>query len=116
MSNSDVLNALDVLVEYPDLQEYIKKFNHPGGFMYTIETDEKHKRLTKRLDDLLDPYGRHSGASWGCMMRGVQAILNGEWSYEQLLEQAAEEDEHMSRMRAKNAELRKARLAEEETQ
>ena len=47
-----LLNALDVLVEYPHLQEYIKGFNGPHGFMYT-NTSESEK-YNCQLDELLD--------------------------------------------------------------
>lgn len=91
MSCSQILNALDALVEYPDLQEYIKNFDNPCGFMFIVETNEHRKLLKKRLDALLDPNGMHSGGSWGSMLRGVQALLTGVWKREQLLKQIAEE-------------------------
>ena len=107
---SDIVKALDLLVEYPDLQEYIRDFNRPGGFMFAPEPD---KQRQAQLDNLLDPHGRHSGGSWGCLMRGIQAVLNGVVTREQLIARAAEEEEHMNLMREKNAELRKARLQAE---
>jgi hypothetical protein len=110
---SDIIKALDVLIEYPDLQEYIKDFDCQGGFMFTKETDDKRIDCQARLDALLDPNGRHSGGSWGCLMRGIQAVLNGVFTREQLLARAAEEEEHMNLMLAKNAELRKTRLQAE---
>jgi len=108
---SAIIKALDLLVEYPDLQEYIKDFNRPGGFMFAPEPD---KQLQARLDNLLDPHGCHSGGSWGCLMRGIQAVLTGVVTREQLLVRAAEEEEHMNLMREKNDELRKARRQAEE--
>ena len=107
-----VLKALDVLVEYPDLMEYIKTFDSPAGFMYTKETDPERREYVTRLDELLDG-DSHSGGSWGCMMRGIQAVLNGFITLEYLEQEAAEEQEHMNRMHAKNVELRKARAAAE---
>ncbi len=113
MSYLQVLKALDVLIEYPDLMEYIKTFDSPAGFMYTKETDPQRRDYVTRLDELLDG-NSHSGGSWGCMMRGIQAVLNGFVTLEYLEEQAAEEQEHMNIMHAKNVELRKARAAEAE--
>jgi hypothetical protein len=111
MSHLQILNALDVLIEYPDLMEYIKAFDSPAGFMYTKETDPQRIDYVNRLDELLDAES-HSGGSWGCMMRGIQAVLNGLITVEYLEEQSAEEVEHMKLMHAKNVELRKARAAE----
>ena len=106
---SSIIKALDVLVEYPDLQAYIKDFYGHGGFMFTQETEPHRIDYAARLEKLLDSDGMHSGGSWGFMLRGVQAILNGVLSRERLLEEAAEEEAHMQKMRAKNEELRKER-------
>ena len=113
MSHLQILKALDVLIEYPDLMEYIKTFDSPAGFMYTKETDPERREYVTRLDELLDAES-HSGGSWGCMLRGIQAVLNGFITVEYLEQEAAEEEEHMMIMRAKNVELRKARAAEAE--
>ena len=77
MSYASIVNALDVLVEYPDLQEYIKNFDAPRGFMFTTETDPQRLAYADRLDKLLDANGTHSGGSWGCLMRGLQAVFIG---------------------------------------
>ena len=106
---TDVIKALDLLVEYPHLQKYIKVFNGPHGFMYTTET-ETHERACKlQLDELLDPNGMHSGGSWGSLLRNIQAVLNGVLTREYVIEQAAEEEAHMNKMLAENAELRRVR-------
>jgi hypothetical protein len=116
MSYASILKALDVLVEYPDLQEYIKDFNGSGGFMFTRENDQRRINCAARLEELLDADGNHSGGSWGSLMRSIQAVLTGRATREQVLEKMAEEEEHMNRMRAKNAELRKARFHAEVAQ
>ena len=113
MSHLQILNAMDLLIEYPDLMEYIKTFDGPAGFMWTKETDPQRIDYVNRLDELLDAES-HSGGSWGCMLRGIQAVLNGFITVEYLEQEAAEEEEHMMIMRAKNVELRKARAAEAE--
>ena len=91
MSFQQVIECLDKLVEYPAIVEYIKNFDSPDGFMYTIETDPIKMRLDKQMNDLLDD-GMHSGASWGCMLRMVQAVLNGITTREHILELIREED------------------------
>ena len=100
------IEALDTLVEYPELSEYIKSFEGDGGFMYTIETDETRKALSNKLGDVLDSNGMHSGASWGCMLRSVQAVLSGHITREKIL-QDIEIEEH------RQQELREQREAEQ---
>ena len=85
-ANNNVYKALDVLQEYPQLIAYIKIFDGKHGFMYTRETDPQHIELKKQMEDVLDD-GNHSGASWGNMMRNVQAVLNGVVTVEQLQEE-----------------------------
>lgn len=91
MSFQQVIACLDKLVEYPVIVDYIKHFNGPDGFMYTIETDPIKMQLNKQMNDLLDD-GYHSGASWGYMMRLVQAVLHGVTTREHILERIQEED------------------------
>lgn len=91
MSYSSVLNAIDVLVEYPDLQEYIKEFNGYGGFMFTRETDPHRIDCAVRLEALLDSKSMHSGGSWGCLMRSLQAVYNGSLTREELEKKVAAE-------------------------
>jgi len=93
-----VLNALDVLVEYPELMAYIKDFDGPHGFMFTNGPYEK------QLDALLDSNGTHSGGSWGCMLRGVQAVLKGQVTRAQVIEQMAEEERRMAEWKAARKE------------
>ena len=85
------LEALDILVEYPDISEYIKTFDGEGGFMYTIEKDATRKELNKRMGDLLDD-GFHSGSTWGLMLRNVQSVLNGTITKEKMLEEIEREE------------------------
>ena len=81
-----VLNALDVLAEYPELMAYIKDFDGPHGFMFTPSPYEK------QLEDLLDSNGMHSGGSWAGMLRGVQAVLTGVLTRADVVAKIAEED------------------------
>ena len=113
---SSVIKALDLLVEYPHLQTYIKGFNGPHGFMYTRETETHERACQLQLEELLDPDSMHSGGSWGSLLRNIQAVLNGAMTREYVIEQAAEEEAHMNIMRAKNAELRRARAQAEADQ
>ena len=114
MSYSSILEALDILVEYPDLIEYIKKFNSDGGFMFTKETDTHRKECEIRLDNLLNGDGNHSGGSWGCMLRGIQAVLNGMWTLEDLIEKVADEERRMKEIDEQWNERENARRRQEE--
>ena len=82
MSREQVLIALDTLLEYPALADYIRTFNGPHGFLYTQETDIIKIQLNKQLQDLDD--GSHSGASFAFMLRAVQSVLNGLLTREEL--------------------------------
>jgi len=86
MSNQCVYKALDILREHNEITEYIKSFDENGGFMYTTEKLPTRMVLKQQMEELLDD-GSHSGASWGCMMRTVQAVLNGVVTVEQLREE-----------------------------
>lgn len=100
MSYASIVNALDVLVEYPDLQEYIKNFDAPRGFMYTSETDPQRLACADRLEQLLDADGNHSGGSWGCLMRGLQAVFIGAVTREEVEKQAAAEKRRIEEFEA----------------
>jgi len=62
------------LQEYPDLQEYIRTFNSPDGFLMTVETNNQRSHLQTQMNDLLY-HEDHSGASFALMLRGVQQLL-----------------------------------------
>ena len=95
MSFKQVITCLDKLIEYPAIVDYIKHFNSPDGFIYTIETDPIKMRLDKQMNDLLDD-GSHSGASWGFMLRMIQAVLNGVTTREHILALIREEEDAVS--------------------
>ena len=95
MSFQQVIVCLDKLAEYPAITDYIKNFDGPAGFMYTIETDPIKMRLDKQMNDLLDD-GSHSGASWGFMIRTIQAVLNGTMTRERILEMMKEDEERVN--------------------
>ena len=85
MSFKQVIVCLDKLVEFPAIVDYIKNFDGKDGFIYTVETDPIKMQLNSQMMDLLDD-GSHSGASWGCMMRVIQSVLNGVTTREYLLD------------------------------
>jgi len=91
--NSQAICAIYLLQrdEHQDVMNYIKNFNGGGGFMYN--DDAKYAKVSKKTDDLLDPYGMHSGGSWACMLRTIQSVLNGETTVEELKEQDRLSDE-----------------------
>lgn len=93
MISKQVIIALDILVEYPAIREYIQQFNGNHGFVYTIETEPTKIELKKQMEDLLDD-GSHSGASWGEMMRYIQAVLNGVISREDIMKNINKEEEY----------------------
>ena len=84
MSIQQVSNALERLKEYPDVVNYIKYFNEPGGFMFMEEVSEEQKNLYIKMSQLLDNDGMHSGASWSYLLRMVQGVLNGVFTLEEL--------------------------------
>ena len=85
MSFSEIVQALALLNDYPEISEYIKTYNNSGGFMFGRETDPIRIELHNRMESLLDD-GHHSGSSWGWTLRNIQAVLNGTFSREQLME------------------------------
>ena len=91
--NNQVINAILLLARdgHQDVMDYIKNFNGSGGFMYNNSAE--YALVSKKTDDLLDPDGMHSGSSWGCMLRTIQAVLNGETTVEELREQDKQSDE-----------------------
>jgi hypothetical protein len=118
MSYKDILNAVDILIEYPDLMEYVKTFDSPKGFMYTRETDINRVKREKLLSDLLDAKGTHSGASWGCMLRGVQSVLNGvnTREYFMVMEKMDEEENQYQEQKQAQADQMQAEQKQAEQQ
>ena len=84
MSITQIKRCLDILLEYPAIKDYIINFDGKNGFIYTIEEDPIKKQIQQQMNELLDD-GSHSGASWGFMLRKIQAILNGTISYEDVI-------------------------------
>ena len=77
LMQSCVQNAMTLLQDYPSLQEYIRTFDSPDGFLWTVETDNQRATLQNQMNDLL--YNEnHSGASFAIMLRGVQQLLQVE--------------------------------------
>ena len=112
-----VIEGLNVLQDYPDIREYIKNFNGSHGFMYTTDSDAYYNAdIEKQMEQILDPTGIHSGCSWGCMMRGIQAVLTGSTTREEIEEQIFESDKRFNEfMREVNlAKTQEQLLAERE--
>ena len=110
-----VLRSLDILQEYPAISEYIKEFNGTHGFMYTRETDPVKIALNVKMEELLDD-GSHSGASWGYMMRYIQAVLQGNITLAEVQEKAAEEQAEENLWVAERNRLREAEMAVAQTE
>jgi hypothetical protein len=101
MSINQIKKALLQLNEYPDIVDYIKTFNGRDGFMYTRETDQERIEVQEKMNRVLDD-NSHSGASWGSMLRVIQAILNGQTTINELQEQ---EDDMMTMVAVNGAKL-----------
>ena len=91
--NSQVIYAILLLERdgHHDVMNYIKNFNGSGGFMYN--NNAEYAAVSAKTDQLLDPDGMHSGGSWGCMLRTIQAVFNGKTTVEELKEQDRLSDE-----------------------
>ena len=107
--NSQAINGLTLLKngEHTDVIEYIKTFDGERGFMYTIEDDPIRIEISEKMSDLLDSHGNHSGASWGCMLRTIQALLLGKVSIEELIEEDRISDE-LYRVYCEEQELKRS--------
>ena len=113
--NNQAINALTLLKngEHTDIMEYIKTFDGERGFMYTIERDPKRIEISERMSDLLNSHGNHSGASWGCMLRLIQALLLGKVSIEELNEEDRISDERY-KVYCEEQNLKRAQQAQED--
>ena len=108
-----VISGLDLLEDYPHIKEYIKNFDGAGGFMYTTNTDTHYNAdIEKQMSDILDADGIHSGSSWGCMMRGIQAVLNGTYT-RQCIEQKIIEQQNYYNEYMRQLELEKNKMKDE---
>ena len=87
MSNSQAIEAIYLLRrgEHQDVMNYIKNFNGNNGFMFN--NDKNYADVRQKTEDLLDSNSGHSGGSWGCMLRTIQAVLNNKITLEQLIEE-----------------------------
>ena len=101
MSSKQLLEALDILAKYSDIQEYIKSFDDSQEFINTINTNTTtdttnnntniNTDMVKRLDNLLDPQGMYTGAMWFLLLSNIHKALKGVITREYILTQIAEE-------------------------
>jgi hypothetical protein len=112
MSNSQAIEAIYLLRrgEHLDVMNYIKNFNSRGGFMYN--DDAEYAVVSQKTEDLLDSNGMHSGGSWGCMLRTIQAVLNRETTVEQLIEEDRISDERYLEWKREQAQQAQAQAQE----
>ncbi len=118
-----VISGLDLLEDYPHIKEYIKNFAGAGGFMFTDNTDPHYNaEIEKQMNNILNADGMHSGNSWGCMMRGIQAVLNGTYTREfiekKIVEQQNYYNEYIRQIEFERAkiEFEQREIQREETQ
>jgi len=90
MSSKQLLEALDILAEYSNIQEYIKSFNEPQEFINTTNTNTN-TDMVKQIDNLLDPQGIYTGGMWVLLLRNIHKALKGVITREYILTQIAEE-------------------------
>jgi len=119
MSLNQVLEAINTLKSYPAISEYIKNFDGNHGFMYTVETEPEKIQIKAQMEQVLDD-GSHTGASWGWMMRTIQAFLSGVITYEDIVKQQEEENQqyqyYMERARVRLQEQQQEPPAQEQEQ
>ena len=108
MTSKQVLKVLDELsFNQQDVAEYIKSFDSTNyGFLYTEEVDPVRIALKVKMNKLDD--GSYSGASWGWMMREVQAVLNGVKSYEDIVIRKNKDDEYFRQWLVQEEQRQKA--------
>jgi hypothetical protein len=108
-----VISGLDMLQDYPNIKEYIKNFDGAGGFMYTTNIDPHYNaELEKQMSDILDARGMHSGSSWGCMLRGIQAVLKGTLTRESIEQKIIEQQNYYNEY-MRQLELEKNKMKDE---
>lgn len=88
MSSKQLLEALDILAEYSDIQEYIKSFDDPQEFINTTNTNTD---MVKQIDNLLDPQGMYTYGMWVLLLSNIHKALKGVITREYILTQIAEE-------------------------
>jgi hypothetical protein len=88
MSSKQLLEALDILAKYSDIQEYIKSFDDSQDFINTANTNTN---MVKQIDNLLDPQGMYTGGMWVLLLRNIHKALKGVITREYILTQIAEE-------------------------
>ena len=121
MSLNQVLEAINTLKSYPAISEYIKNFDGNRGFMYTVETEPEKIQIKAQMEQVLDD-GSHTGASWGWMMRTIQAFLSGVITYEDIVKQQEEENQQYqyymerARVRAQEQQAQAQQAQEPEAQ
>ena len=97
MSSKQLLEALDILAKYSDIQEYIKTFDNPQEFINTINTNTTNNNTTintdmvKQIDNLLDPHGMYTGGMWVLFIGNIHKALKGIITREYILNQIEEE-------------------------
>jgi hypothetical protein len=99
-----ILVCLDILQAHEDVANYIKEFNGEHGFMFSRETDPVKRALNEKMEELLDD-GSHSGASWGCLLRNIQAFFAGLISKDELQVMAAAEQAREDALTAEHEAL-----------
>ena len=88
MSSKQLMEALDILAKYSNIQEYIKSFDDPQEFINIANTNTD---MVKQIDNLLDPHGMYTCVMWVLLLRNIHKALKGVITREYILTQIAEE-------------------------
>ena len=81
-----VKQALTYINEYPDCVEFVKNFNEPTGFMWSLD-----ERLFKMFDGINNV--NHSPTSFALTLRVCQNIYRGQLTLEEYKESCGLVDE-----------------------
>lgn len=87
-----IITALDILQEYPDIIEYIKKLNIDGpDSNYNLDIHQK-------IIDLLNADGIYLGSSFEYVFKGVQSVLNGTVTRKSIKENIIESNKRYNKL------------------
>ena len=90
MSSKQLLEALDILSENHNIQEYIKSFDDSQDFINTTNTNI-YTDMVKQIENLLDPQGMYTGGMWVLLLRNIHKALKGVITREYILTHITEE-------------------------
>jgi hypothetical protein len=114
-----VISGLDLLRDYPEVKNYIKNYNGNRGFNFTGDSYSKYNPVIEnQMSDILDADHAHSGSSWGYMLQGIQAVLNGtitrEFIEQKIVEQQTQYNNYMTQLKLEKEKIEKEKIENEQ--